>query len=169
VGRIGDTASTGGPDGEDRSPPRTYMVQTYHLTITQQALQINWSLFRARRQREHGRDVPPPGSRLVRWSNRVTIICGRCHETMGHCVAFHADDLYGIVDDMPTTTSPRTRPPSLTTRSGRKAYWVHITGEGRKALATFHCRRCGHTHPPRNAHRLAHEIAQQQPKTKTIS
>ena len=89
------------------------MRQTYHLTINQEMMQRNWSLHREQRHREY-RTLPQPGSHLVRWTDRVDVGCGVCHRTLGHVVAFQADDTFGIVEDTarwtfnqePETASP---------------------------------------------------------------
>jgi hypothetical protein len=143
------------------------MPEFQHTDPSQEILQRNWSGWRAQRQRQISKQVWPPGSTHVGYGDRVTLVCGHCHEPMGHCVTFQADDLRGILDDVATTATRR--PLSLYPREGRKPYWLHVTGDGRRALATFHCRRCSATHTPRNAHRLASEIIRSAQDSYTIS
>jgi hypothetical protein len=86
---------------------------------------------------------------------------------MGYCVTFTADDVSGILDDVATRATRRPR--SLCPQLGRKQYWLHVDGDGCQAIATFHCRRCGHTHQPRNAHKLAIAISRTGQDRFTIS
>lgn len=62
--------------------PRGYMRESYHLTLDQESLQRNWSLYRQKRHRLYS-TLPPQGARLVRWSERVIVQCGSCRRHLG--------------------------------------------------------------------------------------
>jgi hypothetical protein len=138
------------------------MRRSYHLSIEQEALQRNWSLYRGRGHAEARRQVPPPNSRTVFWGDQVRIDCGVCGKHVAKVVAFRADDLYGLVDDTVRWTLDKAARPAVTTGIGSKhppPFWVE--GSGYAAIAHFRCRN-GHTRD-HNAHKLASEIWRMEP------
>lgn len=138
---------------------RTYKIKSYHLTVTQSALQENWSIYRTRR---HSKDAlaPFPEGRMVEWTAQVTVLCNRCGHRLGAIVAFHTDDLCGVVDDTPrwANLSKHDMREITTGLANGKPLWMHVTETGRKAQVHFRCRQCHRDRQPRNAHDLGRRI-----------
>jgi hypothetical protein len=144
-------------DDSEETTPRTYMRRSYHLSIEQESLQRNWSLYRQRRHADSGRQSPPAKSRTVWWSNQVRVDCGACGKHVAKVVVFHVDDLYGLVDDSTHWVLDKSARPAVITGAGTKhppPFWVD--GSGYAAVAHFRCMN-GHTRN-QNAHKLANEI-----------
>jgi hypothetical protein len=126
------------------------MRESYHVTISQESLQRNWSLFREKRHRKYAT------------TDRVTIVCVRCRTNMGHVVAFKCEDTYGIVEDTATWTLERSARPAVLTGEGRKhPPWLWVEGDMRKARAHLRCPGCRRD-TTRNAHRLGQGIVEQE-------
>jgi hypothetical protein len=141
---------------------RTYLRRSYHLTLTQENLQQNWSLSRAKRHREYT-TLPPEGAHLVEWSDRVTIVCARCRSTLGHVVGWHSDDTYGVVEDTARWTIYRGPDPPVLTGRGKHPPWLWVEGDLRKAKAHIRCPRC-RLSVVHNAHRLGRSIVHDRPR-----
>jgi len=152
-----DHAQTSRPATPDPPKRRGYMRETYHLKVNQETLQRNWSMHRSQRHRKYG-TLQAPGSRLVRWTDRVDVVCGDCRRTLGHVVAFRADDTFGIVEDTVRWQPNKTRNLPVLTGEGKKhPPWLWVEGDLRKAHAHFWCPKCRRD-VLRNAHRLGKEI-----------
>ncbi len=152
-----DSTESGEPSVPNLRKRRGYMRETYHLKVNQQTLQSNWSQHRSQRHREY-RTLPQGGSHLVRWTDRVDVVCGDCRRTLGHVVAFRTDDTFGIVEDTVRWQPDKTRNPTVLTGEGKKhPPWLWVEGDLRKARAHFWCPKC-RREVLRNAHRLGKEI-----------
>ena len=143
----------------DVGSQRTYMRATYHISLTQQAMQINWSLYHTKRHRAYS-TVPPPNAHLVRWTNQITVICKRCGHILGAVVVFYTDDLYGVVEDTARWAEfGRCNPNEITTGFiNGKPRWMYVTGSERNAQVHLRCKRCKRNLQPRNAHRMGLQI-----------
>jgi hypothetical protein len=139
--------------------PQTYMRNSYHLSLTQIAMQLNWSLYRTKRHHAYS-TVQPANSHLVTWSNQVAILCGSCGHKLGVIVAFHTSDLYGLVED--TTRWAEMGKHDMreitTGLMNGKPRWMHVSGGERHAQVHFRCKRCRHSFQPRNAHRMSQKL-----------
>src|SRR5438552_10745863 len=75
------------------------LVESYHLTLTQELLQMNYSLYRRQQHRKGKAEVPPSKAVRVRWGDPVRFLCSRCRKRLVDAVPFQTAKFAGVVED----------------------------------------------------------------------
>jgi hypothetical protein len=132
---------------------------TYYLTVTQETLQINWSILRQGKQRDFS-TVPPEGGHRVSWLCRARIKCGQCGKSLGDYVVYRVGRRHGLVEDTTAYWHPDWGPRRSPHRSeGGTPRFRVLEEDAGGNTAFFYCARCRHEFNPRKASRLGHKIA----------